>query len=84
MSRDPLEREVGVPVFYKARRVDHGFRADFLIDGQLLLELKCVPALHPTHRAQVITYLTLLGLNRGLLLNFHGRRLVDGLVSIVG
>lgn len=78
-----FDREVSVPVVYKHRRIDEGFRADFVIDSRLLVEIKSVQAVAPIHRAQVITYLKLLGLKRALLINFHVRRLVDGVSSIV-
>ena len=78
-----FDREVSVPVVYKHRRIDEGFRADFVIDGRLLVEIKSVQAVAPIHRAQVITYLKPLGLKRALLINFHVRRLVDGVSSIV-
>ena len=78
-----FDREVTVPVVYKNRRIDQGFRADFVIDSRLLVEIKCVQVVAPIHRAQVITYLKLLGLKRALLINFHVRRLVDGVSSIV-
>lgn len=78
-----FQREVVVPVVYRGNRVDHAFRADFVVDDRLLVEIKCVEAILPVHRAQTSTYLRLLGLERGLLINFHSRRLVDGVKSIV-
>ncbi len=79
----PFRREVSVPVIYKGRRIDHGFRADMIVDGKLLIELKCVSSILPVHHVQVATYLKLLSLDRGLLINFHGRRLVDGVRSVL-
>jgi GxxExxY protein len=81
--RLPFRREVTVPVMYKGRRIDHGFRADLIIDGKLLVELKCVSAILPIHKVQVATYLSLLSLGRGLLINFHSRRVVDGVRSVL-
>ena len=81
--RVPFRREVTVPVVYRGQRVDRGFRADLIVDGRLLVELKCVAAILPVHKAQVATYLKLMSLDRGLLINFHSRRLVDGLKSIL-
>src|SRR5215467_8851491 len=78
-----FRREVTVPVIYKGQRVEHGFRADLIVDGRLLVELKCVAVILPVHKAQVATYLKLLSLERGLLINFHARRLVDGVKSIL-
>jgi GxxExxY protein len=79
----PFQREVTIPVFYRGQRIDHGFRADFIVDARLLVELKSAQVLHPVYQTQVITYLKLLGLKRGLLINFHSRRLVDGVRSVV-
>ena len=83
-NRDiPFRREVTVPFMYKGKRVDHGFRADLIVDGRLLVELKCVAVILPVHKAQAATYLRLLSLDRGILINFHSRRLVDGVKSVL-
>ena len=79
----PFRREVTVPVMYKGRRIDHGFRADLIVDDKLLVELKCVSAILTVHEAQVATYLRLLSLGRGLLINFYSRRVVDGVRSVL-
>jgi GxxExxY protein len=80
----PFRREIIVPVVYKGERVDHGFRADMVVAERLLVEVKCVSALLPIHRAQAITYLKLLDLKHGLIINFYSRRLVDGIRSVIG
>lgn len=79
-----FRREVTVPVIYKGERIDYGFRADMIVSDRLLVEIKCVSGLLAIHRAQTITYLRLLGLKHGLVINFHSRRLVDGIWSVVG
>lgn len=53
-------REVPVAVDYKDLRLDFEYRADFLIEDQLLVELKAVDRLQPVHHAQTLTYLKLL------------------------
>jgi iron complex transport system substrate-binding protein len=72
-----------VPLNYKGRLVEVGFRADVVIDGKLLIELKAVDDLQPIHRAQVITYLKLLNLPLGLLINFNSALLKNGLRRIL-
>src|SRR5258708_26285607 len=52
-------RETPIPLNYRSRQMDVGFRADFIINGKLLVELKAVEALLPVHQAHVITYLKL-------------------------
>ena len=77
------ERQVAVPVRYKAVEIDAGFRLDLLVDGVLVVELKAVDALAPLHDAQLLTYLKLTGLHLGLLLNFNVPRMKDGLKRLV-
>jgi GxxExxY protein len=63
--------------------LDCGYRLDFIVEGSLVLELKAVECLLPVHDAQVLTYLKLLGLKQGLLINFNVAKLVDGLRSLL-
>jgi GxxExxY protein len=85
MRLDGLDvlREQPVPINYKGLQIGTAFRADLIVDGRVLVELKCVQAISPVHRAQVWTYLKFLDLRVGLLLNFHERRLPDGIRRIV-
>jgi GxxExxY protein len=55
-----------------------------VVDDEILVELKSVECLSPLHHAQVLTYLRLLGVSQGLLINFNVRRLVDGLRNLLG
>jgi GxxExxY protein len=55
-----------------------GFRADIVVANTVLLEIKAVAAIAPAHIAQILTYLRMSRLPVGLLMNFHERRLVDG------
>jgi GxxExxY protein len=56
---------------------------DFVVESSLLLELKAVEYVLPVHDAQVLTYLKLLKVKQGLLMNFNVPRLVDGLKSFL-
>jgi GxxExxY protein len=73
-----FERQVGIPVTYKGLPLDEGFRADVLVAGQVILEIKAVATILPAHEAQLQTYLRMSGIRIGLLLNFHAPRLIDG------
>lgn len=75
-------RQVDVPVFYRGHDLGTGFRADVVVEDCLLLELKAVDAFTPVHLAQVITYLRLLRLKRGLLLNFNTRLMKEGIKRV--
>jgi GxxExxY protein len=78
-----FERQTGIPVAYKGVQFDEGFRADVLVDRQLILEIKAVASILPAHEAQLLTYLRMSGLRLGLLFNFHARLLKDGLRRLV-
>jgi iron complex transport system substrate-binding protein len=78
-----VQRQLPVPLDYRGVRIEVGFRADLLLDTRLLLELKAAEAVSPLHRAQVITYLKLLKLPLGLLINFNSLLLKDGLERIL-
>ena len=74
-----VRRQVGLPAVYKGHRVELGFRPDLIVDDQVIVELKCVDKLIPVHEAQILTYMKLAGMEKGLLLNFQSRPLINGL-----
>lgn len=82
-----VRRQVPVEVHYRGRLLEAGFRADLLVASApgvtLLVELKAVETLLPVHRAQVITYLRILDLPIGLLLNFNTPLVRDGVERIL-
>lgn len=78
-----VAKDVAVPVVYKAVRLDRAYRADFVIENTLLVEIKSVEQLMPLHQSQALTYLRLLDLHHGLLINFNAKRLVEGLRSLL-
>ena len=78
----PHQRQVVVPVRYKGLLVGEG-RADVLVDGLLVVELKALPAVAPVHVAQVLSYLRAMGLELGLLVNFGERHLKAGCRRVV-
>ncbi len=77
-----FQRQCESPLRYKTVTLTCGYRLDFLIEGQLLLELKSVHELLPVHHAQVLTYLRLQSLSLGLLINFNVPVLKDGIRRI--
>lgn len=77
-ARIPFQSQVVVPVIYKGRAVPMGFRADILVAGSIIVEIKAVASLLPAHQTQLLTYLRLSQIRIGLLMNFHARRLKDG------
>ena len=79
----PYESEVQLPVVYKGQRFNAGYRLDFVVAGQVVLELKAVERTLPVHEAQLLTYLRLSGLRVGLLLNFNVPLLKNGITRRV-
>jgi len=74
---------VPLPIHYKGVDVGLGYRVDFLFDRELVVEFKTVERLLPIHQSQLLTYMRLLGVRQGFLINFNVRRLTDGLKSML-
>ena len=77
-----FECEVPIEVRYKQWRIS-GQRIDLIVAKVVLVELKAVKHLKQLHTSQVVSYLKTTGLRVGLLMNFNGLRLKDGLKRIV-
>lgn len=73
-----VERQKTIPILYDGVRVDAGFRADLLVENTLLIELKSIERLAPVHTKQMLTYLRLLKLPLGLLMNFGAGTFKEG------
>ena len=71
----PFEREVKYEIQYRDEILDCYYRADFICFGEVIAELKVVEALTDKHRSQVINYLKVSGLKRGVLMNFANEQL---------
>jgi len=76
-------RQVPLPVIYKSVKLDCGYRMNFVVDRNLVIELKTVERLLPIHDAQLLTYLKLGNLKTGLLLNFHAAVLREGIRRMI-
>ncbi len=76
------ERQRRVPVRYKGRCIAADLKLDFLVEDQVVVELKAIEKLLPVHGVQVLTYLRLTSRSIGLLINFNVPRLCDGVKRI--
>jgi len=76
-------RQQGIPIRFEDMLFDEGFRADLVINDLVIVELKSVEKLNAVHGKQVLTYLKLMGLELGLLINFNEALLKDGIKRIV-
>jgi GxxExxY protein len=74
-----VQRQVSLPVIYDGIRIDVGYRLDMVVNGLVVVELKCIERILGVHEAQILSYLRLSGKPVGLLINFHVRHLRDGI-----
>jgi GxxExxY protein len=74
-----FRKQVPIPIAYEGLNLSCGYRADFVVEEAVLVELKAVDRLISLHEAQVLTYLKLTGLQTGLLINFNAQHLRDGI-----
>ena len=66
-------------MIYKGIHLEYGYRADIIVEGKVILEIKSVDVLNELHLAQILTYLKLKDCRLGLLINFNVLRLKDGI-----
>ena len=78
-----FKTEVALPVQYKGIEIDCAYRMDMVIENSLILELKSLSRIEPIHEAQLLTYMKLSQINKGLLINFNVRQLKDGIKRMV-
>jgi GxxExxY protein len=79
----PFRRQVPLPIAYKGIKLDADYRVDLVVADELIVELKTVDIILPVHEAQLLTYLRLSSLRKGLLLNFHTAVLKQGIKRMV-
>ncbi|MBV5328184.1 MAG: GxxExxY protein [Chlorobium sp.] len=78
-----VERQVSIPIEFHGIRFDEGFRADIIVEGKVVLELKSIEAVNKAHKKQVLTYLKLTGYKLGYLLNFGEDMMKDGISRVL-
>ncbi|HTX35878.1 MAG TPA: GxxExxY protein [Bryobacteraceae bacterium] len=77
-----VARQQPVPILYQGTRIEVGFRADLIVAGLVIVELKSVETVAPVHKKQLLTYLRLGGKRLGLLINFNVALIKDGITRI--
>ena len=83
LRKIPFKRQIVLPVTYKGKTLDIGYRVDLLVNDEVVVELKTVESILPIHEAQTLTYLRLGGWQVGLILNFHVTVLKNGIKRLV-
>ena len=78
-----VARQVPIAISYEGLSFDVGFRADLLVDGLVMVELKSVERALPVHKKQLLTHIRLGDKRLGLLINFGASRIKDGITRLV-
>ena len=74
-----VESQKSIPIFYKDVMLDCGYRADLIVEDQVIVEVKSVSSLAPVHESQLLSYMKLSGCKIGLLINFNVKYLKEGI-----
>jgi len=77
-----VERQVPISVHYQNLKMEVGFRADLIVEKEVIVEIKSIEHLAAVHKKQVLTYLRLAKLKIGLLINFNEELLKNGITRL--
>ena len=83
LRKIPFKRQILLPVIYKKKKLDIGYRIDLLVNDEVVIELKTVEAILPIHEAQTLTYMRLGSLQVVMILNFNVTVLKNGIKRLV-
>lgn len=78
-----VQTQVALPLVYKDVHLNAGYRIDILVENKVVVEVKAIESLADIHTAKILTYLRLKDLRLGLLINFNGVKVIDGVKRIV-
>jgi GxxExxY protein len=78
-----VERQKSIGINYRGMVLNEGFRVDILVEDRLVIELKSVERIAPVHGKQLLTYLRLMNLPLGLLMNFGAASFKEGIKRVV-
>jgi len=78
-----VSRQAPIPIVYEKLQFDEGFRADLIVAGKVVVELKSIEKVAPVHKKQLLTYLRLADKRLGLLINFGEALIKNGITRIV-
>ena len=76
-------RQQAIPVIYDQVKLELGFRADIIVNNKVVLEVKSAETIAPVHAKQLRTYLKLMDLKLGLLINFNVNLIKEGITRVV-
>jgi GxxExxY protein len=76
-------QQLALPVYYEEVKLDVGFRIDLLVGNKVVVEIKSIESFAPVHRKQLETYLRLMNMRLGLLINFNVELMKHGIQRVV-
>jgi len=76
-------RQQAIPVVYESIHLEVGFRADLIVEGKVIIEIKSIERIAPVHKKQLLTYLRLTDKRLGILINFDVELIKDGITRVV-
>ena len=72
----PYQSQLFVPIEYKGIKLEADYRLDFLVENEIVIELKAMDGILPVHEAQLLTYMKLLQKSKGIIINFNSTNIV--------
>jgi len=78
-----VQKQKTLPLIYKDKKLDAGYRIDLLVEQKIIVEIKSVESFCDVHLAQILTYMKLSQCKLGLLLNFNVSHLKNGLKRVI-
>ena len=78
-----VQKEVPIPVIWNDKTLELGYRADLIVEDKIIVEIKSVEKTNPVHQKQLLPYLKIADKRLGLLINFGGSLIKDGICRVV-
>lgn len=78
-----VEKQLVLPIVYEELKINNAFRIDIIIEEKLILEIKAVEFINPSHKAQLLTYLKMTKCKLGLLINFNEETFKSGVTRVI-
>ncbi|PZU87497.1 MAG: GxxExxY protein [Chryseobacterium sp.] len=78
-----VEKQIILPIIYEELKIENAFRIDILVESKLVLEIKAVEYINPSHKAQLLTYLKMTDCKLGLLINFNEETFKAGISRVI-
>jgi GxxExxY protein len=78
-----VQRQVPIPIEFEGTHFDEGFRADLIVEGKVIIELKSIEKISQVHKKQLLTYLKLTNTKLGFILNFGTELMKHGIERVI-